>query len=109
MLVCAFPSSICTRDRGCSAHPAFPAPSCFGGWQSTQSSDASRREIARSCLLLKLNVVSVVPASCVIPVRGRALTCCHGEKVDGHDKCGDGTRPEHSTRHLLRRTPQFAR
>jgi hypothetical protein len=22
---------ICTRDRGCSAHPAFPAPSCFEG------------------------------------------------------------------------------
>ena len=21
---------ICTRDRGCSAHPAFPAPSFFG-------------------------------------------------------------------------------
>src|SRR5947209_4980597 len=25
-----FYSCICTRDRGCSAHPAFPAPS-FGG------------------------------------------------------------------------------
>ena len=27
MLVCAFFRTDCTRDRGCSAHPAFPAPS----------------------------------------------------------------------------------
>jgi hypothetical protein len=27
MLVCAFFCANCTRDRGCSAHPAFPAPS----------------------------------------------------------------------------------
>src|SRR5437588_9305603 len=26
---CAQLSTICTRDRGCSAHPAFPAPSDF--------------------------------------------------------------------------------
>src|SRR5450755_1881557 len=31
MLVCAFFRTFCTRDRGCSAHPAFPAPSCFRG------------------------------------------------------------------------------
>src|SRR5260370_33741146 len=27
MLVCAFLCAICTRDRGCSVHPAFAAPS----------------------------------------------------------------------------------
>ena len=27
MLVCAFLCASCTRDRGCSVHPAFPAPS----------------------------------------------------------------------------------
>jgi hypothetical protein len=27
MLVCALPCAHCTRDRGCSKHPAFPAPS----------------------------------------------------------------------------------
>ena len=27
MLVCAFLRTYCTRDRGCSKHPAFPAPS----------------------------------------------------------------------------------
>jgi len=43
---------VCTRDRGCSAHPAFPAPSCsYRGWQSTQSSGASRRGVANVCLL----------------------------------------------------------
>ena len=31
MLVCAFLAHYCTRDRGCSKHPAFPAPSCFSG------------------------------------------------------------------------------
>jgi hypothetical protein len=37
MLVCAFPCAHCTRDRGCSAHPAFPAPSVFKGVPLTAS------------------------------------------------------------------------
>ena len=41
---CAHSSTLCTRDRGCSAHPAFPAPSSFGGARSTQASGAARRE-----------------------------------------------------------------
>src|SRR2546421_10583225 len=31
MLVCAIFAQFGTRDRGCSAHPAFPAPSIFEG------------------------------------------------------------------------------
>src|ERR1700722_10038112 len=31
MLVCVFFAQVCTRDRGCSAHPAFPAPSDWRG------------------------------------------------------------------------------
>src|SRR4030081_1576046 len=31
MLVCAFASAFCTRDRGYSVYPAFPAPSIFEG------------------------------------------------------------------------------
>ena len=31
MLVCAFLCIHCTRDRGCSKHPAFPAPSRWEG------------------------------------------------------------------------------
>jgi hypothetical protein len=30
MLVCASTTISCTRDRGCSKHPAVPAPSCLG-------------------------------------------------------------------------------
>jgi hypothetical protein len=41
---CAPPSTHCTRDRGCSAHPAFPAPSL--GENLGQSSGRSCREIA---------------------------------------------------------------
>ncbi len=41
---------VCTRDRGCSAHPAFPAPSSYRGRQSTQSSGASCRGVVNSCL-----------------------------------------------------------
>ena len=38
----------CTRDRGCSAHPAFPAPSVFGGRENyLQISGASCRENAK--------------------------------------------------------------
>src|SRR5258708_16207936 len=31
MVVCVFYIAFCTRDRGCSAHSAFPAPSTFQG------------------------------------------------------------------------------
>jgi hypothetical protein len=46
---CAFPSAFCTRDRGCSAHPAFPAPSDFKARNDSHSSGEWRREIADSC------------------------------------------------------------
>jgi len=37
MLVCVFDAHFCTRDRGCSKHPAFPAPSSFLGETILQS------------------------------------------------------------------------
>src|SRR5829696_1260750 len=48
MLVCRFVCANRTRDRGCSKHPVFPAPSNFGGPMKMQSSGAMRREIAAS-------------------------------------------------------------
>src|SRR6185369_10669364 len=42
MLVCASSVRNCTRDRGCSVHPVFPAPSSLRGRQATQSPDAIR-------------------------------------------------------------------
>src|SRR5260370_34499747 len=50
MLVCAFFAQFCTRDRGCSVHPAFPAPSSFGAKLFSHDPGASRRGIANSCM-----------------------------------------------------------
>src|SRR5437762_14347316 len=45
MLVCAYNAQFGTRDRGCSAHPAFPAPSIFeGGKRICITRAKSRRE-----------------------------------------------------------------
>jgi hypothetical protein len=40
---------LCTRDRGCSAHPVFPAPSVFRGPMNLQTSGAVCRENADAC------------------------------------------------------------
>jgi hypothetical protein len=47
---CAHSTLHCARDRGCSVHPAFPAPSLFEG-DPCQSSGASRCESAKACPL----------------------------------------------------------
>src|SRR3954467_9843693 len=49
MLVCIFFSANRTRDRGCSKHPVFPAPSIFEeGQRKMQTSGDQRRERANS-------------------------------------------------------------
>jgi hypothetical protein len=45
MLVCTLFCALRTRDRGCSAHPAFPAPSFFEG-EDFQTSGPLGRENA---------------------------------------------------------------
>jgi hypothetical protein len=45
MLVCAFLCMHCTRDRGCSVRPAFPAPSVF--WEGTSSCNPRALCVAR--------------------------------------------------------------
>src|SRR5438046_10750077 len=53
MLVCAFFTHFGTRDRGCSAHPAFPAPSVLReGQTNLKSSGKTCRENARPCLIV---------------------------------------------------------
>src|SRR5260370_16580470 len=52
MLVCVFAMCICTRDRGGSAHPAFPAPSDWRGREVQSKTRAkcaarSRRHVMR--------------------------------------------------------------
>jgi hypothetical protein len=47
MLVCASSVRNCTRDRGCSVHPVFPAPSILGrdnGRCKTRAKDVARRK-----------------------------------------------------------------
>src|SRR6266568_5325057 len=52
MLVCAFFAQTCTRDRGCSAHPAFPAPSSFEGHAPCKPrADLAARTRSRICSL----------------------------------------------------------
>ena len=48
MLVRAPHTSFCARDRGCSVHPAFPAPSVVGGY-FCHTPGASRRGNAVVC------------------------------------------------------------
>jgi hypothetical protein len=61
MLVCAFFCAHCTRDRGCSVHPAFPAPSdLLKARRYKQNPGESRRGIA------EVRVLSVVILSVVI-------------------------------------------
>jgi hypothetical protein len=48
MLVCAFLVRSCTRDRGCSVHPVFPAPSDFReGGKLRANLGRKRRENAK--------------------------------------------------------------
>src|SRR4051812_111378 len=61
MLVCANAQIFCTRDRGCSAHPAPLRPLFFGGF--LQSSGDFRRENAEVCPLTnRRKEFLVVPA-----------------------------------------------
>src|SRR6202795_3500278 len=56
-----FFSTLCTRDRGCSAHPAFPAPSLFRGTtkRKPRASPAAR---TRMCICrLKSEMPLVLP------------------------------------------------
>ena len=46
---CAFLHLFCTRDRGCSAHPVFPAPSDFKARKFIQNPGAWRRGNEKSC------------------------------------------------------------
>src|SRR3982074_1444265 len=41
----------CTRDRGCSAHPAFPAPSEFGGRKIPSKPRAKQAARSRTHIL----------------------------------------------------------
>ncbi len=52
-----FCCALCTRDRGCSEHPVFPAPSTFvGGKFKSKPRAKPRREIAKVCRLFEIEI-----------------------------------------------------
>jgi hypothetical protein len=76
MLVCNFLAQASTRDRGCSAHPAFPAPSLFKrGAMNWQSSGKPCREIASPYSLTTSSLRTQGPI--------RRVGNCESRMVDG--------------------------
>src|SRR5437870_4086904 len=65
MLVCAYNVQFGTRDRGCSRHPAFPAPSGLRGPTNLKSSGETRREIVQSHLMFENRIGSLLPSPLV--------------------------------------------
>jgi hypothetical protein len=59
---CASLSKFCTRDRGCSAHPVFPAPSIFFG----RMTDAELGRI----MSREGGVVSLIPIAFIFVIPG---------------------------------------
>ena len=52
-----FVCALCTRDRGCSEHPVFPAPSTFvGGKFNSKPRAKPRREIAKVRRLFEIEI-----------------------------------------------------
>jgi hypothetical protein len=80
MLVCSFVSANRTRDRGCSKHPVFPAPSLFSmRANEMQTSGDQRREIAKLYQRHCERSEAIHPSTCgamdcfAEPVIGRAF------------------------------------
>src|SRR5215213_8242556 len=75
MLVCSFVSANRTRDRGCSKHPVFPAPSVFRRASEMKSSGSSCREIARSysVVIVREGGRSSIPETAVMESIGRGV------------------------------------
>jgi hypothetical protein len=75
-----------------------------------QTSGDQSREMAKLCLVFEIEYCIRRPCELRDPrLVPRIDVLPRQENVDGRDKCGDGTRPERSRRHLLRRTPQFVK
>src|SRR4051812_7560913 len=124
MLVCVLLCASCARDRGCSAHPVFPAPSDFQRDNAIQSSGAARREIAKaySVVIVREGGRSSIPEAAVIEPISRGVLDTRFRGYDDRiwnatlsppslrakDECPDDDRrrnngdPQLVTRHLAR-------
>ena len=58
MLVCSFVCANRTRDRGCSKHPVFPAPSDFE--EGANEMQTSGDHVARTRLIYAVIVASAI-------------------------------------------------
>src|SRR6185295_2475932 len=65
----------CTRDRGCGAHPVFPAPSISMRANEMQSSGKTCREIAKSysVVIVREGGRSSIPETSMIKPIGRGV------------------------------------
>jgi hypothetical protein len=74
MLVCALSCAHCTRDRGCSKHPAFPAP-LSSGRMILQTSGATCRENAdtHSVVIVREGGRSSIPETSMIEPISRGV------------------------------------
>src|SRR6202171_1894574 len=90
MLVCAFSCATCTRDRGCSAHPVFPAPSVERGWKVTQGLILKARALRAA--RMRTHILKLFE----IPIWGTVVTAllhrpeAAVERIRRHDRRGAG-------------------
>ena len=95
---CACSCALCTRDRGCSAHPVFPAPSTCAEGEMLRKPRASHAARMRTHILT-LSRISIrtfrhprLPRARNIPSdgsRGRPIRC-HPRRVQSSERPGAG-------------------
>src|SRR6266702_2099077 len=69
MLVCGSFAQFCTRDRGCSAHPAFPAPAFEGEKDRQNPGDWAAG--MRRCVLMNDPVIASEAKQSIMPRKER--------------------------------------
>src|SRR5437879_3579638 len=81
MLVCTFVCANRTRDRGCSKHPVFPAPSDKEGGKLPSKPRAQCAARMRSHILYRDYFHTVVPANAGTHTPRRTLPCRDGRRL----------------------------
>src|SRR5207247_8448155 len=81
MLVCTFVCANRTRDRGCSKHPVFPAPSNKEGGKLSSKPRAKRAARTRSHILYRGYFNTVVPANAGTHTPRRTPPCPDGRRL----------------------------
>jgi hypothetical protein len=95
MLVCVFFRTDCTRDRGCSAHPAFPAPSSL----ARAEGDASLGRITpRECERVSFPPSSRPTPGPIAPGSGFAEDVCYSALIERSRGMAPGLRRDDERR-----------